>query len=165
MLSFTPDAQTIFNEWQTECLNKARKETSLAMESHLSKYPAFVASLALIIHIAENTELSPISRNSILKAVGLSEYFESHARRIYGLVDTPDYSARSLADNLHKLKSPFKLGDFKNKDWSGLTTSTDRKQALETLVKRGYLSEEKQPVKNHARTTSIYHINPKFEEV
>jgi len=164
LIRFTPEAQVYFDEWQVENIAKARKEIFPAMESHLSKYPAFLASLSLIIHLAETQQVTSVGPNSVLKAIGLVEYFESHARRIYGLVDIPDYSARSLAEHLHKLKSPFKPSDFKNKDWSGLTTSADRKQALSTLLSRGYLLEQRTTVKNNARKFSIYHINPKLLE-
>ena len=162
-LNFTPEAQEVFYDWESENTDKAKKEKCPAMESHLSKYPAFVASLALIIHLADEQKRTPVNDESLLKAVVLADYFESHARRIYAMTDKPDHSARSLAGKLSILPNPFSLNDFKNKDWSGLKISEDRKEALLTLKDRGYIAEEKQPVNNHTRHKVIYFINPLTE--
>lgn len=162
-LNFTPEAQEAFYEWEAENTNKARKEKCPAMESHLSKYPAFVASLALIIHLADEQKPTPVRGRSLGKAIGLVDYFESHARRIYAMTNKPDHSARSLAGKLSSLPNPFSLNEFTNKDWSGLKTSEDRKEALQTLKDRGYIAEEKQPVNNHTRHKVIYFINPLIE--
>jgi putative DNA primase/helicase len=162
-LNFTPDAQEIFYEWESENTDKAKKEKCPAMESHLSKYPAFISSLALIIHLSDKQKITPVNDKSLLKAVGLVEYFESHARRIYAMANKPDHSARSLASKLSVLLSPFSLNDFGDKGWSGLKTSDDRKEALLILKDRGYIAEEKQPVNNHTRHKAIYIINPELE--
>lgn len=163
VLNFTPEAQEIFYKWEDENIDKAQKEKCPAMESHLSKYPAFISSLALIIHLSDKQQITPVNDESLLKAIGLVEYFESHARRIYAMAKNPDHSARSLASKLSSLPTPFTLNDFKNKDWSGLKTSEDRKEALRVLNERGYIAEEKQVVNNHTRHKSIYFINPLLE--
>lgn len=164
VLNFTPEAQEIFYEWESENTDKAKKEKCPAMESHLSKYPAFVSSLALIIHLSDKQQITPVGDESLLKAIGLVEYFESHARRIYAMANKPDHSARSLASKLSSLPNPFSLNDFKNKDWSGLKTSEDRKEALFILKGRGYITEEKQPVNNHTRYKATYFTNPLLED-
>lgn len=164
VLDFTPEAQEVFYEWESENTDKAKKEKCPAMESHLSKYPAFISSLALIIHLSDRQQMTPVDDESLLKAIGLVEYFESHARRIYAMANKPDHSARSLASKLSNLPDSFSLNDFKNKDWSGLKTSKDRKEALLILKGRGYIAEEKQPVNNHTRYKAIYSINPLLED-
>ena len=159
-LDFTQEAQALFFEWENENTIKAKGEDNPAIEAHLSKYGAFVCSLALIIHLADNQEITPVSNISLLKAIGLTEYFESHARRIYGMVNKPDHSARSLAGKLDKLNSPFIASDFRNNSWTGLTTSEQRIKALNTLIARGYISEMKQPAENQRKPVSKYYINP-----
>jgi putative DNA primase/helicase len=162
-LNFTPEAQETFYKWETENTDKAKKERCPAMESHLSKYPAFISSLALIIHLSDEQKMTPINDESIVKAIGLVEYFESHARRVYAMANNPDHSARSLASKLLVLPSSFSLSDFGDKGWSGLKTSKDRKEALLILKERGYIAEEKQPVNNHTRHKAIYRINPELK--
>lgn len=163
-LNFTEEAQSLFYSWQEDNLLKARRELSPSMESHLSKLPAFVASLSLITHLADNQKLSNVDKTSLLKAIVLCEYFESHVRRIYGLVDMPDYSARSLVDNLYKLPTGFKAADFRAKHWSGLNTAIERRKALDVLVARGYLAEVKTQANNSSKTVNIYFINPDIPE-
>ena len=163
VLNFTPEAQETFYEWETENTDKAKKEKCPAMESHLSKYPAFTSSLALTIHLSDKQKITPISDKSLVKAIGLVEYFESHARRVYAMANNPDHSARSLASKLSVLPSSFSLSDFGDKGWSGLKTSKDRKEALLILKERGYIAEEKQPVNNHTRHKAIYRINPELK--
>lgn len=162
-LNFTSEAQEIFYEWESENIGKAEKEKCPAMESHLSKYPALISSLALIIHLSDEQQITPVNDESLLKAIGLVEYFESHARRIYAMANKPDHSARSLASKLSNLPNPFSLNDFRDKGWSGLNASEDRKEALLTLKSRGYIAEEKQPVSNHTRHKTIYYINHLLE--
>lgn len=162
-LNFTPEAQEKFSEWESENTDKAKKETCPAMESHLSKYPAFISSLALIVHLADEKQTMPVKNRSLVKAIGIVEYLESHARRIYAMANNPDHSARSLASKLSVLPNPFTLNDFGDKGWSGLKTSEDRREALLALKNRGYITEEKQPVSNHTRHKAIYFINPLLE--
>lgn len=163
VLNFTPEAQETFYEWEFENIDKAKKEKCPATESHLSKFPALISSLALMIHLSDKQKLTPINDESLVKAIGLGEYLESHARRVYAMTNRPDHSARSLASKLSVLPNPFSLSDFKDKGWSGLTSSDDRKEALSVLKDRGYIAEEKQPVSNHTRYKAIYSINPELD--
>lgn len=158
-LNFDKSAQGIFYDWEKENTRKASKEKNPAMEAHLSKYPAFVASLALIIHLADNQKLTPVSDASLLKAIGLAEYYESQSRRVYGMAEISENTARSLVDNLHKLNNPFTASDFRNKKWGGLTTASGRSEALAILVSRGYLSERKTTVLNNNQSKTIYYKN------
>ena len=70
-----------------------------------------------------------------------------------------DRAARSLARNLHQLPNPFTASDFKSKNWAGLATSEDRKEALAMLVARGYLSVVKTTVENNTRSMVVYYKN------
>jgi hypothetical protein len=53
-LRFAPDAQEIFNDWLEKHENRLRTDDlAECMESHLGKYQSLVASLALILHLAD----------------------------------------------------------------------------------------------------------------
>ena len=163
-VSFTYEAQQIFYEWESENACKARAEKNPSMDAHLSRYPALIASLALIIHLADNREVTPVNELSLLKAIELTKYLETHARRIYGLVFKTDKPARALADNLHKLNNPFKLSDFKNKGWAGLATTEMRAEALAMLVARGYIAKVKQTVAKQRKPVAMYYQNPLLDD-
>lgn len=162
ILSFDPDAQKIFDEFQKDNLSKVLKEPNPSMESHLGKYPAMVASLALIIHIADSGAfMTPVSSNAIIKACAWADYLESHARRVYAIGEDRHYGAKNLIEKLPNLNSPFGSQDVIRKKWSGLEGSTDVSEAMNTLIEHGYLASRKIPT--DGRTKIEYFINPKIE--
>jgi hypothetical protein len=92
----------------------------------------------------------------VLRAIILGAYFLSHAKRMYGLAYQDDMLARSLAEKLAKLGvEGFTRSQIRNKDWSNLKTAEERKEAIHTLINRGYISEQIQ---------GKYYINPKYLE-
>jgi hypothetical protein len=162
VLSLSHDAQTIFDEFQEEIQQKAIKETNPAIESHLLKMPATVASLALSIHIADSgVSMAPISQRSLFKACGWAEYLEPQARRVYAIGEDPLYSAKKLIEKLPGLPNPFTTTVVILKKWSGLDTSSKINSAIKILIEHGYLARLN--VSTHGRTKTQYFINPNHE--
>ena len=120
-------------------------------------------SLALIFHVvncAENpkpatgTDKQFVSADAARMAVRWCDYLMSHARRIYGLLDTASIeSAKELLRHLKAgdLKDEFKVRDVYRKQWTSLKTAEQAEAAVNELVTRHYLEEVLPPAK--ARTT------------
>ncbi len=162
-LRFSEEAQTLFDEWYSELMQRIRTgESSAQMESHLSKYPSLMASLALLIHVAEVGTEEPVSAESAARAADWCDYLESHARRVYALGHDSAVGARSLVERLPKLPNPFRISDINRKQWGGLSNAEDIYRALDTLCEHGYLYRETVPTSTKPKT--LYHINPAVRE-
>ena len=89
---FSPDAQEFFYRWltklQTEKLDRDGEEP--IMSEHLAKFRSLMPSLALIFHlieVADGTAAGAVTLRSAQQAAQWCDYLETHARRIYGLVN------------------------------------------------------------------------------
>ena len=78
----------------------------------------------------------------VLQAIKLGSYFLSHAKRMYSLAYKEEMPARSLAEKLVQLGVSFTRSQIRNKDWSNLKTAEQRVEAIQTLINRGYISEQ-----------------------
>ncbi len=162
VLRFTPEAQTIFIEWLTELEQEIRSDDiHPAIESHLSKYRSLIPSPALIIHLTENGEQTPVGETALLKACAWSDYLKSHAERIYGMgVDAERVNAKAIVNKIkqQKLLDGFTPRLVQKGGWSGLSSMDDIRKALCMLCEMGFLREE---VLLTGGLTSIrYRINP-----
>lgn len=139
-LRFDPEAQELFAEWQTALMVRLRGGGEPAfIESHLAKYPALAARLALVIHLAD-TGAGPVSAAALGRALDWTEFLEAHARRIYAPVTDGGLSAAHLLlAKRNELPGPFTLRDIHRKHWSGLGRQA-AEGALEYLTEYGYLS-------------------------
>ena len=89
-LRFAPDAQTAFNEWRGSLERELRAgKLPAASEAVLAKYRSLLPSLALLIHLADGGR-GPVPVTALDRAVGWAHYLAAHARRIYGVVPTPE---------------------------------------------------------------------------
>ena len=141
---FAPDAQALFNDWHTDLTARAReKDTHVAIEAHLVKYPSLMPSLALIFHLAEGCQTSPVTLRAAQRAVAWCKYLESHMRRMYnGAINTAAQGAEKIFSNRKKGLFPsFRRRQVQQKGWSGLTEKTSIMAALDELVECGYLRE------------------------
>jgi putative DNA primase/helicase len=164
---FAPDAQELFIEWLTELESKVRgNELHPALISHLSKYRSLMPSLALLSELADRAAAGgfegflgsgPGESQNFLVSLGHTQqaaagcdYLESHARRVYSCIVTPQVrAARELAEHI-------KRKDVINKDggcdwfaawnvyqngWSGLDSSDAVARAAEVLQDAHWLRE------------------------
>ena len=168
---YAPDAQELFMEWLAELEAKVRgDELHPALISHLSKYRKLMPALAVLFELAEwaagDGSADTVSLEHAKQAAAWCEYLESHARRVYSCVVTPQLrAARELADKIKKRKvggsGSFSCRDVYLKGWSGLDTPEAVKLAAEVLQDAGWvrdLSGESGPF--GGRPSNRYEVNP-----
>jgi hypothetical protein len=174
---FAPDAQLLFVEWLTELESKVRaNDLHPALTSHLSKYRSLMPSLALLFELADRAASGALSSQTAdlfvslehaRQAAAFCAYLESHARRIYACLTTPQMrAAQELAEKTKSNKvgvnGIFTLRDVYLKGWSGLDTPELARVAVQVLADTGWVREapgESSP--SGGRPTARYQVNPK----
>lgn len=143
-LRFTPDAQSLFDQWRKELENEIRSDDiHPAVESHLAKYRSLIPSLALLLELADSPESQVVSLSALNKAIEWGVYLKSHMLRIYnGAIETDVIAAKKILDSHAKLPERFKVREVTQKGWTGLKATKDVKASLSVLVEHGYLIEE-----------------------
>jgi putative DNA primase/helicase len=184
-LRFAPDAQVVFNDWLTELESKVRADNlHPALIAHLSKYRSLMPTIAVLLHLTEwgataDESVQAVSIGSVQRAAGLCDYLESHARRVYSCVTTPEMrAARELATKIRTMAVwkttgattkidgmtqllTFSAREVYLKGWSGLDEPEKVKAAAEVLVDAGWLQPE-QVVPKVGRSSVRYVVNPRI---
>jgi hypothetical protein len=173
-LSFDPEAQELFFIWLSKLEEKVREEHGLhpAVVAHLAKYRSLLPSLAGIFELADraaNAELAAetfITREHAEQAVALCEYLESHAKRMYGCLVSPEMAAaRELARHLAlgELPGTFTTRDVYRRGWTGLAQPDHVRNALELLADSGWVRQlEIVPTLTGGRPTEQWECNPRI---
>jgi putative DNA primase/helicase len=173
---FDSDAQELFIEWLTELEGKIRKdELHPALVSHLSKYRKLMPALAVLFELTNAAAAGKggtnlVSLHHAKRAAAWCDYLQSHARRVYSCIVTPQLrAARELADKIKQRKlgadGLFSCRDVYLKGWSGLDSPGAVKQATEVLHEAGWvrdLSSESGPL--GGRPSNRYEVNPRVWE-
>jgi putative DNA primase/helicase len=173
-LRFAPDAQELFVEWFVDLERRlASNELHPALVSHLSKYRSLMPSLALLFEwadaAAKETVPTCVSLAHGQQAANWCDYLESHARRIYSCVVTPQFrAAQILSQKIREKKigadGIFSIRDVYLKGWTGLDTPETAKAAANILEDAGWIrsieSESPDPL-GRGRPANRYQINPK----
>jgi putative DNA primase/helicase len=173
LLKFSPAAQQLFDTWLAELETTKLRTNALhpAMVAHLSKFRSLMPVLAGLFELSDwASELGggeEISLSHARQAAGLCEYLESHARRVYSCIVSPELrAARELARHLTagELGSQrFTLRQVYQHDWAGLTVPTRVRAAIEILQEAGWLRPA-EPDGGPGRPTEAFLINPKVLE-
>ena len=162
-LRFDDEAQDRFDTWRGELESRLRSGAEHpAVESHLAKYRSLVPSLALLIHLADEPDGGPVTVAALKRAVGWSQYLETHARRIYGALERhATNSARTLAGKIldGSLTDGFSLRDVYRPGWSGLSDRNEASAAVEVLLDHDWLQSESLPT--CGRNKTVFWINPR----
>jgi len=172
---FALDAQELFVEWLAELEAKIRgDELHPALICHLSKYRSLMPALAVLFELAEwaagSGSADTVSLEHTRQAAAWCEYLESHARRVYSCIVTPQLrAARELEEKIKHRKVGadgfFSCRDVYLKGWSGLDSPEAVKQAAEVLQDAGWvreLSGESGPF--GGRPSNRYEVNPRAWE-
>ncbi len=171
-LRFATDAQELFIEWLAELEAKIRgDDLHPALISHLSKYRSLMPSLAVLFHLAEsaagNGDADTVSLRHTQQAAAWCAYLESHARRVYSCIVTPQLrAAGELAGRIKARKVGadgfFSCRDVYLKGWSGLDTPEAVKLAAEVLHDAGWVREKTgESGPSGGRPSSRYEVNPR----
>ena len=183
---FAPDAQALFIEWLARLEVRVRgEELHPALVSHLSKYRSLMPSLALLFELADWAAAGPmsveagatdpdqclrVSLEHARQAVAWCGYLESHARRIYSCITTPQMRATQLlAEKLKKRQiAPdgfFSCREVYLKGWSGLDTPELARMAVGVLQDAGWIRDvDREPGPFGGRPSARYQVNPRVWE-
>jgi putative DNA primase/helicase len=183
---FAPGAQVLFIEWLARLEARVRgEELHPALVSHLSKYRSLMPALALLFELADRAaaglqslEGGPgqaddwpcISLEHTKQAVAWCGYLESHARRIYSCITTPQMrAAQVFAEKLKKRQiAPdgfFSCREVYLKGWSGLDTPELVRMAVEVLQDAGWIRDvDRESGPFGGRPSARYQVNPRVWE-
>jgi putative DNA primase/helicase len=173
---FTPEAQELFIEWLAELEVKIRgDELHPALISHLSKYPKLMPSIALLFELAagaaeNNNRVDTVSLEHAQQAAGWCDYLESHARRVYSCILTPQLrAARELADKIKKravgADGFFSCRDVYLNGWSGLDSPETVRLATEVLEDARWVRDvSTEPGSLGGRPSRRHAVNPRIWE-
>jgi hypothetical protein len=185
---FSNAAQNLFNEWLAALEDKIRSgDIHPALAGHLGKFRKTMPALALLFELADmaaqegfdgfvasiladSQKFGEVSLNHARQAAALCEYLESHAKRIYSCVVTPQvHAAHVLANKIREKKigfeGHFKLRDVYLKGWSGLDSPELAQGATLVLQDAGWirsLSDDSGP--RGGRPANRFEINPKVRK-
>lgn len=171
LLSFSSDAQLLFDDWQKTLETKLRKEMLAPhIEAHLGKSKKLLAALCLILEHIEaafhHQTPSKITAECLKKALIWLKYFESHTYRVYGSsVNAVPQAALKLIKLIQrdKVKVPFTARDvYHGHHWAGLSTDDEVKEALAFLLEKNYIKEL--IIDTGGRKTTKYWVHPKVLE-
>lgn len=157
LLHFSPDAQTLFNDWflaLERSLRSGKYDSSIL--SHFSKYRSLVPALALLYHLLDSHS-GDVCRTCLERGLGMATYLRQHAIRIYSAASGHDHMpSRALAKKLldGALESGFTARAVLLKGWSDLTNKDAVQGALDSLVEYGWLEEKE--VRTGGRPTFRY---------
>lgn len=168
---YAPDAQELFVEWLAELEAKVRgDELHPALISHLSKYRKLMPALSVLYELAAwaagNGSGDTISLEHARQAAACCEYVESHAKRVYSCVVTPQLrAARELAEKIKKRKVAadgfFSCREVYLKGWSGLDTPEAVRLAAEVLQDAGWVRDVSgEPGPYGGRPSNRFEVNP-----
>jgi hypothetical protein len=181
---FAPDAQELFMKWLGKLEARVRgDDLHPALVSHLSKYRSLMPSLALLFELADWAAEGPgvagaIGSDGFLcaslehaqQAVAWCDYLESHTKRIYSCITTPQMrAAQLLAEKLRKRQiAPdgfFSCRDVYLKGWSGLDTPELAKMAIDVLQDAGWVQDvDREAGPLGGRPSPRYQVNPRVFE-
>ena len=170
-LRYSTDAQEMFYEWLTDLEVTKLRGTAMEpmMAEHLGKFRKLMPTLSLIFHLVDAASGmnvgNGVSLQAAERAAAWCEYLESHARRIYGLVESlPIKAAAILAARVKKkaLGTSFTVRDVYRRQWSFLTDKDIAQAACDILVEAGWLRESVIESSFGQRGKTDYLVNPKL---
>jgi hypothetical protein len=143
----------------------------------LSKYRKLMPALAMLFELADRAasgseDFDPGSDGGYLcvslehtkQAAAWCDYLQTHARRIYSCVTTPQMrAAQLLAEKIkmHKVGASFSGRDVYLKGWTGLDNPELVRLAVEILQDAGWVRTlPGEPGPSGGRPSSRYQVNP-----
>ncbi|MGE4574509.1 DUF3987 domain-containing protein [Parachlamydia sp.] len=171
ILSFSREAQVLFDQWQKELETRLRKgDLPPYMEAHLAKYKKLLPALCLIFaHIQaalDNEYPQDITKECLQKSLLWLKYFESHACRVYG--SSSNAIPKAATDLIRRIQRnevqvPFTARDiYHGRHWSGLSNVNEVEEVLEYLIEKSCLQSS--TVQTNGRSTKKYWVHPQILE-
>jgi hypothetical protein len=134
------------SEYHQELTIEADKTEISKFEGYLEKQKAYTARLALILHVIKSINSSfcwdeEVSIETVEQAIELSKYFISHAKRVFGILEsTPQEKTLILLQNRLSRHEGiiFKPRDVHQMNMKFCSSSEQSKQYLKLLADYGY---------------------------
>jgi putative DNA primase/helicase len=175
LFRFAADAQELFIEWYSELQAKVRAgNLHEALSAHLTKYASLMPSLALLFELADQGAVGEwssqlVSLEHAQQSAATCEYLESHARRMYSNIISPQMRAAvDLAERIKRgevgQEGIFAVRDIYRAGWSGLDNPSSAAAAVSILEDLGWVREIPAPdpgPRGGRRAASRYQVNPK----
>jgi Protein of unknown function (DUF3987) len=163
-LRFDEAAGSTFLDWRRDLERRLRSdELSPALEGHVAKYRKLVPALSLIDHLVEG-RAGAVRCDSLDRTLAAVEYFETHAKRVYGATEVVDIiAAEAILAHIRKgdLQDGFTARDVHRHEWSRLTDIDHVRRGLDLLVELDYLAVESSEKTHYGgRPKASYRINP-----
>jgi hypothetical protein len=161
---FAAEAQELFIAWITELESKVRSDDLHSeLVEHLSKYRSLMPSLALLFELADG-ESETVTLVHAQQAAAWCDYLESHARRVYSMIVSPERQAaaelrRHLEAGWKRQDGLFTVRDVYRNDWRGLNTPDAVRHTLMLLEDAGWV-RRLETERTNGRPTEMYAINP-----
>ena len=187
-LRFSAEAQELFNDWMAELEAKVRSEDiHPALAGHLSKFRKTMPALALLFELADRGAMGgfdgfvaslqadsqiygEVSLQHTQQAAAFCDYLESHARRVYACVITPQVRAAHVLASKIKAKKVgvdgvFSLREVYLKGWSGIDSPELAQGAAGILEDASWIrAMDQEPGLQGGRPSMKYEINPKVRQ-
>jgi putative DNA primase/helicase len=172
-MRFAHDAQRLFYQWWPELESKIRQQSGLApsLVAHLAKYRGLMPTLAGLFELADlaaGESILPgevsISLDHTRQAAAFCDFLETHARRVYACVISPECrAAHELARHIRgKGLTSFTTRDVCLKGWGGLDSSERVRGALAMLEDAAWVRRAELPTSlKGGRPTEAWLVNPK----
>jgi len=176
---FDDGAQELFIEWLTNLERQLRDPSEHpAVISHLSKYRSLMPSLSLLFELAERASqddfegfvgASPgyiqnfVSLENAKLAAAWCAFLESHARRLYACIVSPEIqAARALGAKIAagKLGTEFHLRGVYLKGWTSLTDVDVVRRAVAVLEDASWI-QKIAPKEGAGRPAEEFRVNPR----
>ena len=185
---FSAEAQELFYAWLAALEAKVRSEDiHPALAGHLSKFRKTMPALALLFELADRAAdpcfdgfvaslqgdfeiFGEVSLRHAQQAAAFCDYLESHARRVYACVITPQVRAAHVLASKIKTKKVgaegvFSLREVYLKGWSGLDSPELAQGAAGILQDADWIRPANgSPGAQGGRPSIRYEINPKVWE-
>jgi putative DNA primase/helicase len=165
---FDSRAQGYFQEWLGRLEDRIRRDDlHPALISHLAKMRKTMPTLCLLLTLADGQD-SPVDLAHTEMSGEWCGYFESHARRIYSCVVSPQLKAAAdLADKLRKgvigKDGSVTKRDIYRNQWTGLDTPDNVGDALKVLEDAGWVRTANDEVGPYGgRPVDRWWVNPKI---
>ncbi|EHW0642676.1 TPA: DUF3987 domain-containing protein [Vibrio parahaemolyticus] len=167
-------AQAKWTKWSEEALLDEQNSSKELLSYH-AKRTEHCAKLALIFHLIDeaskssiNSVFNPnlkISVESLNRAIVWMRYLRSHAYRIIEsakCANTEQSPASILLRHLPDLDGQFTKSQLSTKGWKNFKTSEQRNEAVEVLLRHGYIKEARIFVDSSTKDVKGYIIHPDF---
>lgn len=157
---FSEPAQAEFITWMEELHAEVMSgDLSPALESHLLKMPKTVCALALLFALVDN-EPGEVGYASTCRALAWAEFLRSHTERLYSAVTGSQVAGAHLIHQRRaKLPQPFTARDVHRKQWVGLASVDEVREAIEVLEDHHHVRRFKVPAET-GRPKIVFYWHP-----